>query len=145
MTATLERKARFGWGRLGLPIVVVGFLSYFMVFAKYPATRDVPWVNLPIMLVGIWIAWRYRWQNRKAPAFWTRAFSSLLLTGAVLITCLFCFYVFVYSYQLPKSSNALAVSQIPTNFTLKDHQGNDVSLTDFRGKHLIITFYRGYW
>ena len=142
---TPSPKSRFDWSKLGLPIVLLGFLSYFMVFAKYPLTRDFPWVNFPIMLIGLWMAWKYRWRNRKARLTRARIFSSLLLTGSILIVALFCFYVFSYSYQLPKSSNGLALEQQPKAFTLNDHQGNDASLADYRGKNLIISFYRGYW
>ena len=142
---TPSPKSRFDWSKLGLPIVLLGFLSYFMVFAKYPLTRDFPWVNFPIMLIGLWMAWKYRWRNRKARLTRARIFSSLLLTGSILIVALFCFYVFSYSYQLPKSSNGLALEQQPKAFTLNDHQSNDVSLADYRGKNLIISFYRGYW
>ena len=145
MTHSAPSSPRFEWSKLGLPVVLLGFLSYFMVFAKYPLTRDVPWVNLPIMLIGLWMAWKYRWRNRKARLTRTRIFSSLLLTGSILIVALFCFYVFVYSYQLPKADSGLAVQQQPAAFTLKDHQGNDISLADYRGKNLIISFYRGYW
>ncbi len=36
---------------------------------------------------------------------------------------------------------AISEGAAPPDFTLKDTQGNDVSLSDFAGKHLIIYFY----
>ena len=144
-SASPTSKSRIEWSKLGLPVVLVGFLSYFMIFAKYPITRDFPWVNLPIMVIGLGMAWRYRWRHRKARLARTRIFSSLLLTGCALIIALFCFYVFLYSYQLPKSGDSITLKEQPAAFTLKNHDGQDVNLSDYRGKHVILSFYRGYW
>lgn len=35
----------------------------------------------------------------------------------------------------------LQVSDIPESFTLNDHEGNPISLSDFRGKRTIVYFY----
>src|SRR5882762_8654645 len=37
---------------LGFLIVLFAFLSYIPIFAKYPITRDMPWANFLIFVVG---------------------------------------------------------------------------------------------
>ena len=130
---------------LGLPIVVLGFITYFIVFVDYPLTRDFPWVSIPIMLFGLWLAWKFYWRSRTHPSRWKRVYGWLQMTAAFFLSALFGFYIFSYSYQLPSANSTLAQGATPTNFTLKDHEGNDVSLTDFRGQTVIVCFYRGHW
>ena len=130
---------------LGLLLTIVGVLSYFLIFAMHPSTRDFPWVNLPIVLLGTFLAvrgtlgWRQQtlWVSR-----WGRLLAGVL---SVAFAALFLAYVFVISYQLPKpGATAEALEQVAP-FTLTDTEGQPVKLSDYQGRRLIISFFRGYW
>jgi hypothetical protein len=129
-------------------IAFAGFVSYFLVFAKYPALRDFPWVNLPLVLAaallavaGLAISWKAASRIRRTfHVFGTVA--SLGLAGLLVL------YVFVISTRMPDSSasrSRIEIAAPAPGFTLDDAEGNPVSLSDFRGKKVVLTFYRGFW
>jgi cytochrome oxidase Cu insertion factor (SCO1/SenC/PrrC family) len=45
----------------------------------------------------------------------------------------------------PADLNRVQVGQKAPDFTLKSSAGRAVSLSDFRGKTVVLVFYRGYW
>ena len=48
--------------------------------------------------------------------------------------------------ELPPSDlNRIHVGEPAPAFTLNDGEGHSVSLADFRGKNVVLVFYRGYW
>ncbi len=144
MSGSPENKnRRRAWHWLGFPIALAGVLSYFMVFARFPALRDFPWVNLPLTLFGLGMAIaairRVKPLKSKGKTFLAWFFAAASLG----ITALFLFYVFHYSYQLPQAEKV--VLQGGLEFTLNDHNGLPVNLSDYRGRNVVLTFYRGYW
>ena len=54
-------------------------------------------------------------------------------------------YVYVLSYELPDTGNALAVGEVAQEFELPDQDGDIVRLVDFQGSQLLVVFYRGFW
>jgi len=48
----MERRRNF-FPLAGFLVCVVAFLSYFVVFYRFPATRDVPWVNWLLFALGL--------------------------------------------------------------------------------------------
>jgi uncharacterized membrane protein YesL len=46
----------FVW--VGLLVVFAGAVTYFVFFAYFPALRDFPWVNLPLVALGFLISAR---------------------------------------------------------------------------------------
>ena len=46
-----RRKNHLIW--IGVLISVIGLVSYFTFFARFPATRDIPWVNLTLVCAGM--------------------------------------------------------------------------------------------
>jgi hypothetical protein len=87
---------------IGPLVTLAGAFSYFAFFARFPDLRDFPWVNLPLVVVGLALTivavlrpWRsperFRGKILGIPAILV---SGLLATG-------FCYYVFGLSYQLP--------------------------------------------
>ncbi len=133
------------WSILGPLLALAGILSYFFFFARFPGLRDFPWVNLPIVLLGITLsllgflsAWRSPGAWRKLPGL-----ASLLLSG--LLASFFLWYVFVDSYQLPGVSDRVLVGDRAPEFQLLDEEGRQVRLSDFQGKKVILVFYRGHW
>jgi hypothetical protein len=131
---------------MGLLITLFGVLSYFLYFYQFPATRDFPVVSLPIVVLGVglsvvgcWSVWK---QGRRSLGKALAGLSLLLSLGAA---GLLVFYVFYYSYQLPESATAPALKAAAPDFTLLDQNGKEVTLSELRGKKVVIDFYRGNW
>jgi len=131
---------------LGPVIVLAGVLSYFTYFARFAALRDFPWLNLPLVVLGLllsalgsWIAFRVPGRRRK------KILAALAFGFSLSLSSLFGFYVFVLSYALPSpTTETLALTQAP-EFELLDQHERPVRLADFRGRKLVLAFYRGHW
>ena len=130
---------------VGFLITLIGVLSYFMVFAMIPGTRDIPWVNLPLVLLGGFLAVRgtLGWRQREgALRRWLTMLSGVL---SIALVALFVSYIFLLSYQVPEPSDKASTMAEAIDFSLPDTQGNNVSLTDFPDRRIVISFFRGYW
>src|SRR5207244_8641688 len=99
--------------------------------AKFPVTRDFPWVNLlmfagGLTLLGIGLVRAYR-----QPALHRgRIFGPILtLIGAAGVG-LFCWGIFYVARQMPASTGAPRVGQKAPDFTLPDQDGNPVALAE---------------
>lgn len=137
MSSTQPRKKNhLVW--VGVLISVIGLVSYFTFFARFPATRDIPWVNLVLVCAGMAVsvlAVRRRVSFFSVTGFLLSAASAGLLTA----------YVYVLSNQLPDPEGVVAVGAEAPDFTLADDTGATVGLGDFRGTPLVLVFYRGFW
>jgi len=71
------------------------------------------------------------------------AATGLLLT--LLLVGLFNWYVFSHSYTLPESAEAPVIQAAAPDFMLRAHDDRKVSLSDYRGKKVVLVFYRGDW
>jgi len=131
---------------VGFVITLVGALSYFMYFAQFAGLRDFPVLNLPIVFLGLILSGAGCWgvfrQGRSALGKGLAGVGFLLTLG---LAGLFNFYIFSMSYGLPESPQATATEKPAPDFTLLDHNGQSVSLSDFRGRKVVLVFYRGYW
>jgi len=131
---------------IGLLITLVGFLSYFLYFYQFPATRDFPVVNLPIVVLGVALTaagcWGVFKHGRRSLR---KALAGLSLLLSLGVAGLLSFYVFHYSYQLPAATGTPALEEAAPDFTLLDQSGKEVTLSGLRGKKVIIDFYRGNW
>lgn len=137
MTATQPKKRNhLIW--IGVLISVIGLVSYFTTFARFPLTRDVPWVNLPLVFIGLGVS----------IVAIRRRLSFLSVTGALLsagFAALLTAYVFVLSNQLPAVDPVVAVGEKAPAFALTNDNGAEVSLADFSGRNVVLVFYRGFW
>ena len=123
---------------IGALISIFGLVSYFTLFARFPALRDVPWLNIPLVLIGLAVsilAVRRRLSLLSAAG----ALLSAAVAGLLLV------YVFVLSNQLPDTDGVVAVGAVAPAFSLTDHGGATVSLADFRDTPVVLVFYRGFW
>lgn len=131
---------------LGFVITFVGMVSYFLYFTQFPELRDVPWVSIPIVLLGVVIGAMGSWQVFR---YSQGVFRKLLAGTTFLLTLgiagLFHAYIFYISYQLPAAAEAPAAATAAPSFALLDQTGNTVSLDDYRGRKPVLVFYRGYW
>jgi len=123
---------------LGPLIVLIGVVTYFTVAVRIPDLRDSAIVNLVMVLGGAAIAvWGlFRRRNWK---------SWIGLGVAGSFSLLFCWYIFVYSSQLPSPDTAPAVGAVAPPIELPDQSGRMLSLENFSGQRVLVVFYRGYW
>lgn len=131
---------------LGPVVGLAGLVTYFIYFARFPALRDFPWVNLPLVLLGATLAAiGYRRARASAPSRWVRWAAGASLLSSILFAALLAAYVFWLSYQIPPpTATALTIAAAP-DFTLEDQDGRPVRLADFRGTKVVLVFYRGFW
>lgn len=132
----------------GFAIALVAGASYIPVFANYPETRDVPWVNyLLFAIAGVLLAVGLK-RAYAQPDRYRGKISGPILSGlSLLLAGLFVVFVFYFSKQLPASANALKIGQPAPSFTLASADGRQVSLADLlKGRRgAVLIFYRGYW
>jgi hypothetical protein len=131
---------------VGLLLTVVGAVSYFLYFARVPALRDFPWVNLPLVVTGVLVSFLGVWRA-VAPesGYRGRVLGPLGLGFSLLLAVAFHWYVFDLSYGLPGATNLVLTGDRAPEFTLVAQDGTRVSLRDFRGRKVVLTFYRGHW
>ena len=138
------------WFRHGLwagPLLVFGgAVSYFLVFVNVPALRDVPWVNVP--LVGVGLAWAlaaaWPWM-RCGPGVVRRLAGCGAMFFSLMVAGMFCWYVFLFSYTVPAATQKALTMESAPEFSLPDTEGRHVRLSDFRGRKVVLCFYRGHW
>jgi hypothetical protein len=140
-----RRRNILSWA--GFAIVLIALVSYIPFFALFPATRDIPWANyLLFLLGGLLLAVGVRRAFRDPARYRGRISGSILAVLSALLFALFVVSVTYFSRQIP-AGNALSVGQKAPAFALLDTAGQKVSSTDLLANHraLILIFYRGYW
>lgn len=141
-----RRRNILNWA--GFAIVVVALVSYIPFFALFPATRDVPWANYLLFLIGgALLAGGLRRAFREPERYRGKISGSILTVLSVLLLAFFVVTVTYLTKQIPSAATALGVNQKAPPFALLDASGKQVSsaglLNDHRG--LVLVFYRGYW
>jgi hypothetical protein len=132
----------------GFAFVIAALVSYIPLFALFPATRDVPWVNYLLFLVGGCLLAVGIRRAFRDPEHYRGKISGSILAGLSLI--LFGFFIFGIAYaakQIPSSESALRPGSAAPPFTLVDAAGRQVTSSDLLKNHraLVLVFYRGYW
>jgi hypothetical protein len=140
----------------GSLLCLVAFGSYFFAFARFPVTRDVPWVNF--LLFGTGVAFLFVGLKRAfgQPQQYRGKIAGPILGGlSLLVVGFFCFFVFHQTRQLPASTRAPRVGQKAPEFVLQDTNNQPVSLSSLLSspmshshippKGVVLVFYRGYW
>jgi len=122
---------------VGFLICVAAVVSYPTFFAKFPATRDVPWVNWLLFALGLGLVARGILRG-------SRIAGSVFALASVGALVFFVFMTEVWSRQLPASSGAPHVGQKAPDFSLAAVGGSDVRLSNI-GSWSLLIFYRGYW
>jgi hypothetical protein len=90
------KKLRWNWPVwLGVVFSIVAFVSYFLVFARFPATRNVPWANFLLFGASAAFLWAgLRRVLRGAQPFRGKIVSPILTLLSVSIFGVFCFIIF---------------------------------------------------
>jgi hypothetical protein len=138
-------KPRFNWQLWsGFALSVAAFISYFVFFARFPITRDMPWVNLVLFAISIalLVIGLRRATGRRIGAWIAAVFG-------VLLCVLFCWDIFIGAKWLPASSHAPAIGSKAPDFVLLDIDRKPVALSRLLAepatKGVLLIFYRGYW
>jgi len=152
MLPAMERHRNF-LPLAGFVVCLAAFLSYFLVFAQFPITRDVPWASwilfaLGLGLLGAGLARPFRQPER----YRGRVLGPVLGVLSLAVVGLFLFSTVVGSRQLPDAPDAPKVGEKAPDFTLQDPAGRSVRLYDLLGPEVggtgswvVLVFYRGTW
>lgn len=132
----------------GFALVIAALLSYIPLFALFPVTRDVPWVNYLLFLIGGFLLAVGIMRAFRDPEHYRGKISGSILAGLSVV--LFGFFVFGMAFaakELPSSGSALRPGSVAPPFTLVDAAGRQVSSSDLLKSYraLVLIFYRGYW
>lgn len=131
---------------IGLLTTLVGLVSYFMVFARFPALRDFPWVNLPLTALGVAAsAVAAARVFRRPDVFRGKVLAPIGLAVSLMLAGLFGLYIFRLSYLLPAPSEATLGLEAAPDFALASAGGETIRLSDLRGRKVLLIFYRGFW
>ena len=126
----------------GPPIALVGLVSYFMLFNRYPALSDVPWVNLLILATGLALSTRGL-MRAWGRGLWRPALGVVGLGLSGLFSFALVAYCFSLSYGLPDGESGLAVGSLLPNTVLADQAGRPFALA--ADGAVLLVFYRGHW
>jgi len=131
---------------LGPVVTFCGAVSYFTVFVRYPTLRDFPWVNLPLVLLGVALSALGLWRAfRGSPVFGGKRLGAAGFSLSLILGGLFVFYVFAFSYRLPDPTATSQTLSEAQDFNLNDHRGRPFRLGELRGRKIVLIFYRGHW
>ena len=144
MSSERPRRNHALW--LGPLITSTGVISYFMFFARFPALRDFPWINLPLVAIGLAVSFGGLWSAyTRGSRRWVKVAGSFGLALSLLFGGFLIAYVFFLSYSLPAASATTAELEQAPEFALTDSTGRLHRLSDYRGSTVVIVFYRGHW
>ena len=140
---------------LGFLLSLFAMMSYPLIFAAWPATRDFPWVN--VALFGISAGLVYAGVRRgfgSNKGWFSKIGASSLAVLSALVLFMFLLTVFITPTWLPEAAGAPKVGQRAPGFTLSDSRGSHVSLSELLlspintgapSRAVVLIFYRGYW
>ncbi len=141
-----RRRNIFIW--LGFVVVLLAMGSYIPIFAVFPATRDVPWVNyLMFAGGGILLAVGLLRAFQQPDVYRGKRAGSVLAILSLLIFGFFMYAIEIAGRSIPPGSQALQVGQSAPLFTLPDADGKPVALSEVlkNNRGAVLIFYRGYW
>lgn len=163
---------KFNWQILaGFLLSVFAFLSYPLLFVRFPITRDFPWANLLLFAVAVVLTLlgvRRAFSSDRSRPRLAKIVGSILATLSVVILGFFIFSIFIFARWMPAAQGAPQVGQKAPDFTLTDTNGKSVSLAQllstpadanlgtagvappYEGsgrtpRGVLLIFYRGYW
>ena len=133
---------------IGFAIVLIAIGSYVPIFVKFAVTRDVPWVNYLLLLLGVGVlALGLRRAYLEPQRYRGKVSGSILGAAAVVLAGAFVMFAVYLTKQIPPSESALHLGERAPAFTLQNADGKPVALSDLMSKHraVVLIFYRGYW
>ena len=125
----------------GLVLGVLGVVGYFAlvmgVGARFPWVRNHALPNWILVALGLALSVFAVARARR------RLLAGILLGMNVALAAAFFGMLYVFS-AMPPAAGPPVGAPAP-DFGLRDQGGQTVRLGDFRGKPLLLVFYRGHW
>jgi hypothetical protein len=131
----LAMKRTWNWAVwTGASLVFLGVISYPLFFVRFPALRDFPWANLPMVALGlVLLALGLVRAFRRSDLFRGKIFGSVLAVLALAFSGFFLYGIFIGSrHVLPASHGAPQVGQTAP---VVGTDGDEAGVTDF---HLAV-------
>ena len=114
----------------GLLLAVAAVPGYFLFFARFPVTRDVPWVTWLMFAVAGWLLWVGVGRAFANSGVYRGKVAGPILAVLSLGTAVFFGYATLFaSRQLPEAVSAPRVGEKAPEFTLADSRGNMVAMS----------------
>src|SRR5260221_12003907 len=89
----------------GFLLSILGVLSFFLVFARYPVTRDTPWANYLILAAGIGFMFSgLRRAYGQSQQYRGKIVGPILAVLSFATVGFFCFLIFYATKQMPKAA-----------------------------------------
>lgn len=134
----------------GLGLGVLAVVGYFALVLREIGTvshlLQWPVVNLALMVTGLVLSFAGIRRAYARPVQYRGRLLAPLLAGLNLVVAgFFCFYIFLFSYDLPAAESAPVIGAAAPDFTLADERGQPVQLASLRGQKTLLVFYRGFW
>ncbi len=140
---------------IGFLVVLSASFSYLPVFARFPITRDFPWVNLLMFGAGLaLIVYGVAQAHREPQSYRGKIAGTILLSLGVALFAFFTLGIFYFARQLPASNRAPRIGQKAPDFTLPDQDSKVITLSNLLesgtsgpggASAVLLIFYRGYW
>jgi hypothetical protein len=149
----------------GFLLALFAPISYFILFYRWPLTRDFPWANYLLFAVGgVLISSGIRRTFRRPDLYRGKIAGRVLASISLLLLGLFVYVTGFATKKLPPSKGAPTLGTKAPDFSLPDEYGNTVTLSALlttpgvddpsqtgmvgagtRPKGVVLIFYRGYW
>ena len=132
----------------GFAIVIVALVSYVPIFTQFPVTRDVPWANyLLLLLGGGLLAVGVRRAFRDPELYRGKISGSILGVLSMLLASFFVVSILYLGKQIPSGADVPRAGQSAPPFVLQDIAGKQVASSELWKGHraVVLVFYRGYW
>ena len=129
-------------------VVAVGGLFSYEFFAQFPITRDFPWANILLFVIGTALLMVGLFRAFGRPQRYRgKVFGSIFSAIAFVFFAFFCYEIFYVLRQVPASSSAPRVGQKAPDLILLDQTGKPVGLGDLLSgsRAVVLIFYRGFW
>jgi hypothetical protein len=132
----------------GLLFGLGGIVAYFALILTHDPSlhRRLEWPVFNLLSIGVGLllscVGAYRALRRAHRGVILAPLAALLNFA---FAGFFSWWLFLYSFQLPPAAAAPAVGAVAPDFALMDEKGHPVTLSSFRGKPLVLLFYRGFW
>ncbi len=150
-------KLRQNWYlRVGFLLFPVSYASYFLFFARFPITRDIPWVNFLLFAIGLaFLSFGLKRAFAQPQEHRGKIAGPIASLVSTVVFGFFCFSLFHQARQLPASAGAPRIGQNAPEFVLPDTNNQVMSLSSLLStplatskappKGVLLVFYRGYW
>jgi hypothetical protein len=145
------------WIWTGFLLALAVIPAYFLFFARFPVTRDVPWASWLMFAVAGWLLWTGVSRAFASSGGYRGKIAGPILAVLSLMAAIFFGYATLYaSRQLPAAEGAPKVGEKAPEFTLSDSGGKMVAMSALlsepmpgmdgrKPRGLLLVFYRGYW